>query len=123
MTRAEAFANPTHIYVIGFSDGVVKVGRTSNLTTRLRMLKSDAGKRGATIERRWASAHPDARGAEFHLRVVGRGFFTRAWGGEYFTADFDEFMGCVETKFTDYRQPIGEVVDFDTLRPASRGSE
>lgn len=108
-TRAAAHAHPTHIYIVGYSDGIVKVGRTGNLHDRFLTLTSEARRRGATIDRKWAAAHPNPRHAESHLRLVGTGFFRRATGAEYFVADFDTFLATVYRKFADYGQPIGVV--------------
>lgn len=114
-TRATAIQNPTHIYIVGFDNGIVKVGRTSDPHNRFITLASQHRKTGATITNRWVSEHPNPRQAEFHLRRIGRGFFTWAHGAEYFFADFDTFLAKVEQKFEDYGQPLGNVLD--SLQP------
>src|SRR5690606_14952383 len=100
-TRAAAHANPTHIYVIGYSDGVVKVGRTSNPRSRMTTLRSEASRAGRGISSSLFWAVPNAAQSEWHLRLVGRGFF-KPVSAEYFEADFDEFVATVMRKFEDY---------------------
>lgn len=104
--------------MLGFSDGVVKVGRTSNPHTRMITLRSEARVRGATIDRVWVSAHSDPRGAEWHLRLVGS-HFKRFRGTEYFKADFDKFMRKLESKFAQWGVDLGEPVEAFAVVPSS----
>lgn len=102
----------THIYMLGFSDGIVKVGRTSNPTTRFRSLRAEGRRRGAEIEHEWLHVHEDARFAEWYLRMIGFNFSKRAWGTEYFRAAFPGFVRLVEVKFEQYGLDLGVAASF-----------
>jgi hypothetical protein len=90
--RTLAISNPTHIYVLGFSDGILKVGRTSNPHQRMILLRHEAKKRGATITNQWVTEFANAIRGEHYLIRVGAEHFPQAWGKEYFCAGFDEYL-------------------------------
>lgn len=98
ITRAAAHANPTHIYVMATSDGVVKIGRTSNPRTRFNTLRSEARANGAVITDAWVSRHPNPQMAESHLRFMGRSVYPMV-SHERFEAPFAEFMMRVRWYF------------------------
>jgi predicted GIY-YIG superfamily endonuclease len=83
-----------HLYVVEFTDGVVKVGRTSRLRQRINQHTTDASDRGAERARSWAShdhTYEDALEGEQTLINFCREQWRAAWGREYFAgADFDE---------------------------------
>lgn len=85
----------TTIYFIGFSDGIVKVGRTSNFRTRFSGLRSEATKRSAYPTHSWSMEHGSARIAEHMLLRTARGMFGQPFGAEYFTAEFGPFVDAM----------------------------
>lgn len=84
---------PTHVYIVGYSDGVVKVGRTSNPGQRNKALSSEGRRRGAHITHQWEKPATNPELAEFMLREFGRTRAEKAWGDEYFRyPDAAEFI-------------------------------
>ncbi len=78
---------PHHLYVVKFSDGVVKVGYTGNLKARLRAHRTDARSRGARATHYWASEEYGrqlAQQGERALIAWCAERWPRAWGSEYF---------------------------------------
>lgn len=88
LIRAER--EPT-IYVIGFKSGIVKVGHTTNLRTRIDAHRTDAVFRDDEIVRVWESdQHVNARQNEQALIDFCAARWSEAFGREYFAdADFD----------------------------------
>lgn len=83
----------THVYIVKFSDGVIKVGRTANLHERFKSHRSVAKKRGATVSAAWSHDQGgSAVEAESRLKEYGQRMHPRAWGLEHFTGDFDDFV-------------------------------
>jgi hypothetical protein len=84
-----------YVYVLGFSDGTVKVGRTSDPQQRISRHKYDASMRSATLEHSWVGRTSIPLQAELALIRIGRSSFPKAWGSEYFRASFDDFMAAI----------------------------
>ena len=88
-----------HIYVIEFSSGIVKPGRTRSWRTRRRDHEASGLVHGVEISREWVSPlHCEYRVNESMLLsfVADRG--TRAHGAEYFVGvDFDEIVEFAES--------------------------
>lgn len=101
----------THIYMLGYSDGIVKVGRTSDPKRRFNTLQAEGRRRGAEIEHRWLRVHDDPRRAEWYLRFIGFTFSKRAWGTEYFRSDFPGFVRLIEVKFEQYGLDLGNPIE------------
>lgn len=79
----------TYLYGIEFSDGVVKVGRTTNPKVRRKNHATDAGLCGARITRHWQLGphrHEDACQGEAELIRFCSGRWTSAGGREYFAS-------------------------------------
>lgn len=91
---------PTHVYMLGYSDGIVKIGRTSNFKQRRRALSAEGHRREADITRQWVRRSGDARRTEWYLRMLGYAHFERPWGTEYFRADYAEFVDVMEKVLT-----------------------
>lgn len=93
-------AHAHRLYVIEFSDNVVKVGRTKNLMQRLRHHASDARDRGARTTRRWATCeHAYDRVLADERRLIGfcAERWPLAWGAEYFAgADFEAVLDFMD---------------------------
>ena len=105
-------AEPTHVYVLGFNDSVIKVGRTSNPDRRRLQHANHALIRRATINNEWLLEVPNAKEAEFWLKVLGHQHL-EALMGEYFSGDFDTFMAVVIKGFQRRGIIPAETVTFD----------
>lgn len=93
-----AAPKPTSVYVIGFTDGVIKVGRTSNWTNRRAKHAQDGRIRRATIKNEWVLEHEHADRVERSLILLGR-CHLQPLVGEYFSGDYRRFMKTVLKKF------------------------
>lgn len=83
----------THVYVLGFSNGTVKVGRTSNLRRRMYAHQTWARRNGTAITDQWSRRTNDANYVEWVMRFLGLFSFPRPEGStERFEADFSEFL-------------------------------
>lgn len=89
---------PTHVYVIGFSDLVIKVGRTSNPESRFKQHAQDARVRRARIVQSWTFETDQAEYAEVLLKQLGRGYL-EPLTGEYFRGKYNPFMRKVRHRF------------------------
>lgn len=101
----------THIYILDYNDGVIKVGRTSNVPQRLATLRSEGRQRGAEIRGRWIRRDENARIGEWYLRMLGLARMERAWGTEYFYGDFAQFVDHVERKFAEWGHDASLLAD------------
>lgn len=84
-----------YLYVIAFSDDVVKVGRTNNIQVRFGTHAYAARMRGAQVARDWISPtgceYQLADSDERQLIAYCKDRWPIAWGREYFAAaNFDE---------------------------------
>jgi predicted GIY-YIG superfamily endonuclease len=81
-----------HLYVVHFSDDVVKVGRTQDIKQRLNTHAWQAKHRGAAARRAWISSslsYWERYDGEHELKKFCKARWPRAWGHEYFAgADF-----------------------------------
>lgn len=74
-----------HIYVIRFSDGVVKLGMTVNPSNRLQQHRTKAAGRGATVVEHYMSErHPEYIANELRLIAWGMAATGSTKRGEYF---------------------------------------
>jgi predicted GIY-YIG superfamily endonuclease len=91
--------NKGHLYVIEFSTGVIKVGRSVNPATRLKEHTREAGRYGVTVLNAWASAeHEGIVQSERQLVDYARTQGTEAGGYEYFKgASFDAIKEYAES--------------------------
>lgn len=112
-----AASSSTHVYILGFSDGVVKIGRTGNPDRRFSALKLEAEKRGASLIGSWLRATTTPARSEDALRAIGRMSYEFEQGREYFRASFNEFLAKVETLAFIWRR---EVTDHSFDVPRSR---
>lgn len=88
-----------YVYVIEFSSGVTKVGRTLDVIRRLAQHKTEALKHGHTMVNEWnSSRHVDWIKNERQLiSYCARRSGLPSYGGEYFTnVDFDEIIEFAE---------------------------
>ena len=77
---------PGFIYVIGFSNGTVKVGRSQDLERRLAAHRSHGRKFGADITDKWVSPqHAEWRQNETKLIAIAHELGGRVTAAEYFT--------------------------------------
>ena len=75
-----------HVYVLGFSNGCVKVGRTQNTSQRLGAHKSMAGKFGLTITDEWLSPqHAEWLQNEDALKGIAAELGGTVAGKEYYS--------------------------------------
>ncbi|WP_396932280.1 hypothetical protein [Mycolicibacterium sp.] len=85
---SNAASNSEHgyLYLLGFDNGIVKAGSTTDLATRTSRHASDAGRFGHQVVNRWNSDYmSDVRGWERTLRAVLDLIGTRTLRGrEYF---------------------------------------
>lgn len=95
-------ATATHIYVAGFSDDIIKVGRTANPSMRLYQHHLGARHRDEALSNWWVQPHDNANEAERALREVGKSYFSRAWGNEYYVAAFTDFMDTLSALSFDF---------------------
>ena len=78
--------DPRHIYVIEFTDGVLKVGQTKNAAQRLSSHRSSAKMRGCDVHRSWFSPpHTGFLDNESSLIDFCRSQWEQEFGREYFT--------------------------------------
>lgn len=111
---------PTHVYVAGFSDGVVKVGRSATPARRLQTLGSQAILRGATLTNTRVWEAEDGAHAESLMRhACYMSELPRAWGAEYFRIEFPAFIEFLTTTLDRWGnlEDLGVVVDI-TPAPA-----
>ena len=88
------------VYVARFSDGIVKVGRTSRIKPRMAKHMSQARKRGAYLTEHWSTPHHAAWAAEAQLRRLGRELGEVAWGTEYFcNVDYQQIISEAKAIF------------------------
>lgn len=116
-----------HIYVLGFSNGCVKVGRTKNSGQRLGAHKSAAGKFGLTITDEWTSEpHAEWMQNEDALKRIAEELGgTLAGGKEYFTgvefaAVMEEALALPFTAAEEPAQAELEPVALPASQPAAR---
>lgn len=97
--RANGSGVDGYIYVIGFSTGTVKAGRTNNPRGRITSHLIDAEKFGATISNLWLSTrHANYRSNERELLAL---LGSPSHGNEYFTdIDFKGAVRLAESKLT-----------------------
>lgn len=108
--------NPTasHIYVVGFSGHIVKVGRTSNPRRRMQSLASHAKtERSATLTDQFIAKHENADLAECGMKWVAGRYFERAWGQEYFHGEFDALMEALRADLPLFGVTFSTVIPFD----------
>jgi len=89
---------PTHVYIVAFSDRVVKIGMTGSPERRMRALAGQARNRGAEMTESLIVEHPDAPHMEQVMRWIGKYQSIPAWGNEYFFADFEPFVQLVRDR-------------------------
>lgn len=85
-------ARGVYLYVIEFSDGVVKVGQTVRPAERFAEHERDAKKIGCTTRRRWLSFPYMSSRYEQLLIEFCKVSWPRVQGLEFFDADFDEVV-------------------------------
>lgn len=91
--------NPTHVYILGFSDGLVKVGRTSNPKLRIRQHATKARHRGAVVTGQWVRSSDQPVQDEWWLRFLGGFHLARVEGfDELFAGEFDSFVALIEAR-------------------------
>jgi hypothetical protein len=85
-----------HVYVVAFDNGIVKVGRTQNLTNRLRSHKGDGRRFGITLTDSWASPlHVEWLMNEETLKTIAVKHGGTPTCAEYFTgADYALVAGA-----------------------------
>lgn len=95
------------LYVIEFSDGVVKVGRTTDARQRIKRHGWDAKARGAEICSWWISVlHSNTSETERIMKECCSRHWSLFDGDEYFAdADFD--MAVTYAMFFRYQRPCG----------------
>jgi predicted GIY-YIG superfamily endonuclease len=93
------------LYVVAFSDGVIKVGRTSAAQERIKRHDWDAAKRGAKVVRWWISVkHSNLSQTESVLKQCCSRHWALFAGDEYFAdADFD--TAVTYAMFFTYARP------------------
>lgn len=101
----------THVYILGFSDGVVKIGRTGNPDRRFSALKLEAEKRGARLSGTWLRRTSTPARSEDALRAIGRLKYDFEQGREYFRAEFSDFIETVKK----YAYAWDRVIDDETF--------
>lgn len=109
----------THIYILGFSDGVVKVGRSRVVSHRITNLITEASYRGAEVVARWSREIANADVVESRLIGQAHQLFAHAWGREYFIADFYEFL-AMATRYLTLEDIRGGEVDLSELPTSLR---
>jgi hypothetical protein len=86
-----------YVYVLEFSTGVVKVGRTRNPQQRAAKVAAEAGSFGVRLTRWWLSRpHLLFEDSERHLLTVGCRIGKRV-GPETFRCDFHEMVAEAQT--------------------------
>jgi hypothetical protein len=96
---AEIVPTPHHLYVIEFTDRVVKVGRSCHLLERLRVHLKDAREIGETFRAAWHEpgfSLATAKGCERALIAFCKARWPVAQGLEFFDAPFDEVVSYAE---------------------------
>jgi hypothetical protein len=85
-----------YVYVVAFSDGTVKVGRSADATRRLKDHKATARSFGLEITSEWVSPqHRDWKENELELMRLARELGGRQNNGEYFAGvDFGELAAA-----------------------------
>lgn len=81
-----------YLYVLQFSDGVVKVGQTVRPAERFAEHERDAKKIGCTTRQRWLSFPYMSSRHERMLIAYCKANWPRVQGLEFFEADFDEVV-------------------------------
>lgn len=90
----------TTVYVVDFSDEIVKVGVTSNMMHRLGWHSSAAKRRGVTINDFWSHKVDNAGRIEAELIAMAHQRGTIAWGAEFFKGIvFREFVTEIEAAY------------------------
>lgn len=87
--RAEVASGSHYVYAVEFSDAVVKVGRTSDLSNRMSQHKAEGRKRNAYPVRIWSvigQRYWLAQADEQALIEFCRQRWSKAKGHEYFAA-------------------------------------
>jgi hypothetical protein len=101
-----------HVYVLGFSNGCVKVGRTQNSGQRLKDHKSMAGKFGLTVTDEWLSPpHAEWARNEDALKDIATGLGGTVVGREYYSGiDFAAVvLKALDLPFTASAVPAQEM--------------
>ncbi|MEU9713942.1 hypothetical protein [Streptomyces sp. NPDC047976] len=93
------------LYIVEFSDGVIKVGRTADARERIKRHGWDARRRGAEIGRWWISVkHSNVDETERVMKQCCLRHWKLFDGDEYFAdADFD--MAVTYAMFFKYARP------------------
>ena len=104
------------LYVIDFSDNVIKIGQTTDARQRIKRHHWDARKRGAEVRRWWISVkHSNKSETESVLKQCCLRHWTLFDGDEYFAnADFD--MAVTYAMFFRYTRPCNGEILRDSLR-------
>lgn len=95
----EIVPTPHHLYVIEFTDRVVKVGRTCHLIERFRVHLKDAREIGASFRDVWYESGfslGTAKACERALISHCKSRWPIAQGLEWFDAPFDEVVDFAE---------------------------
>jgi hypothetical protein len=90
---------PHHLYVVEFTDGVVKVGRTCRLIDRLKAHRKDAREIGVGFGQLWYErgfSLSSAKACERMLIAHCKSKWPIAQGLEWFDAPFDEVVNYAE---------------------------
>jgi hypothetical protein len=77
---------PGCVYVVEFSNGTVKVGRSQSPSARLAAHRTDGRKFGADLTGQWVSPeHAEWIGNETQLKIIARDLGGKTNSAEYFT--------------------------------------
>jgi predicted GIY-YIG superfamily endonuclease len=110
-----------YIYVIEFSNGMVKVGQTTSPASRTRSHSAYAKTLGAAIVQVWFSEeHKDYLASEERLKRAMAAISADRHRDEYFTGvPFEQARGIAEAVFTNrHRRIVG--LAWDTMRAGDR---
>ncbi|QYC53725.1 G-I-Y Y-I-G endonuclease [Gordonia phage Leroy] len=113
-----------HVYVIAFSNGTIKVGRTRRPRHRIRTHQDEARRFGISIENLWLSEHHvEYKDTEHSLICHMREVATASSGAEYFAdADFKRTVAFANSLPRSAMSPkeIEERAEADKRRAQAR---
>ena len=117
---------PGYVYVLGFDNGTVKVGRTQNTVQRLGAHKSGARKLGLTVADEWVSPpHTEWLANEDRLKAIAADLGGTALSAEYFSgvAFAPIVEKASELTFTPAAETAEPAASQESSKPAPLSSE